>query len=124
VDPGTVAVDLPASIAPDTRVELVVRGVDPWLGAPLATVVDGRGGALTHVNGSAWTSDDLPFSWYLEVVPPYSENAVTREFRWHLYFPTTHPVAGAGLPFGTGPHHVRVELPGGDVVESGPFSIE
>jgi hypothetical protein len=121
---GTVAVDLPATVAPDTMVELVVRGVDPWLGAPLATVVDAAGAALARPNGAPYTSDDLPFSWHLEVVPPYSEPAAEREFRWHLSFPTTHPVAGAGLPLAGGAHRVRVELPDGTAVTSAPFTVE
>lgn len=123
VDAGSVAVDVPSAPAPDTLVELVVRGLDPWLGAPVATIVDEGGAALVHPTGAPWTSDDLPFAWRLEVVPPYGEAASRREFRWHLTFPTTHEVPGAALPLGGGAHRVHVELPDGAVVESAPFTV-
>lgn len=123
VRPGTVAVDLPGDLAPDVLAEVVVRGLDPWLGAPVATIVDADGAPLAHPTGAPWTSDDYPFAWRLEVVPAYSEAAASREFRWHLTFPTTHPVPAAGLPWGSGAHRVHVELPGGATVESAPFTV-
>jgi hypothetical protein len=123
VNPGTIALDLAPDPAADSMLELVVRGHDPWLGAPLATVVDASGATVTRANGAPWTSDDLPFSWRLEVVPGYDTDAAEREFRWHLMLPTTHPVPGAGLPLGSGAFHVRVELADGTVVESADFTV-
>lgn len=121
--PGTVQADVPADPARDTLVTFVVRGLDPWLGTPLATIVDDAGTPLTRPNGAEWTSDELPFAWHLEVVPPYEEAAARREFRWGLTFPTTHPVEGAALPLGAGAHRVRVELPDGTEVLSAPFTV-
>jgi hypothetical protein len=123
VRPGTVATDL-ADLPSDAMAEFVVRGLDPWLGVPLATVIDEADQPLLRANGAPWTSDDLPFSWRLDVVPPYEEPAAEREFLWRLAFPTRHPVPGAALPLGGASLRVRVELPDGSVVTSAPFQVQ
>lgn len=126
VDPGTVEVDLAGPYGPEDELGFVVRGSDPWLGAPLAWLEDAAGDPVLRPGGTRLTSDDAFFDLQLDVDPPYAETPSERAFDWRIRLSTRTSVEG-GVTLAVGSYTLVVEIPvdGGDPVQvrSATFEI-
>jgi len=122
VDPGTVVVQPAADLGAADMVEVTVAGLDPWLGAPVATLQQADGTPVLRPNGLPWSSDDPLFRVSLSVDPPYGTDASERAFHWAMSFPAQHPVVGAG-PALDGSYRLAVALPDGTEVLTDPFTV-
>lgn len=110
IDPGTLLVDVEPSYGLDEVVVFAVRGSDPWLGAPVATLQTASGEPVLRSSGAPITSDDLAFWVDLEPVPGYREEATERSFDWRFSLPVTHEVP-SGLPELSGTYRLVVSVP-------------
>ncbi|HMV68383.1 MAG TPA: neutral/alkaline non-lysosomal ceramidase N-terminal domain-containing protein, partial [Myxococcota bacterium] len=122
-DPGTIAQQPDAVVAPDGVVRVVVHGGDPWLGAPLAWIEAEDGAPATRPGGIVLDSDDQNFDVHLDVTPPWSEEAAQRTFAWTFELSPRSPLP-RGLDLTGGPWRIVVRVPqvGGEpvVVRSEP----
>jgi len=130
VSPGTIAADVPSTVARDELVRFTVQGADPWLGTPVAVLereVEGEFEAVRRPNGVAVDSDGYDMWVELEVDPPYTEPAPEdRTFRWTFAMPAVRRVPSTIPPL-DGAHRFRVTVPtveGPLVVHSSSFAIE
>ncbi|MEZ4241280.1 MAG: neutral/alkaline non-lysosomal ceramidase N-terminal domain-containing protein [Myxococcota bacterium] len=128
LDVGTVVTEVAADVGPQDEVVFVVQGEDPWLGTPLATLVDAGGAPVLRRSGTPVTSDGQAFWTELVPVPSYDEapDAPARAFQWALHLPVDHAVVGA-VPALAGTYRLSVALPRADgtttTVESAPFTV-
>lgn len=125
---GTVAVDVAAAYAPGEVVTFTVRGSDPWLGTPVATLERAGGGAVLRGNGRPLTSDGYGFWIDLAPEPGYraAPAALARQFLWTFSMPAVQQVPGIAPDLRGGTYRLRVRLPtaAGDVeVTSAAFAI-
>lgn len=127
-DLGEILVDAEPTYGPADTVEIVVAGADPWLGTPLATLVDESGAPVLRDGGLPIDSDGLGL--YVELVPdpPYADDLAppSRTFRWVYRMPVAHRVPGV-LPTLSGTYRIAVSLPTADgplEVTSAPFQID
>ena len=123
---GTVQVDALATYTADDVVSVTVSGSDPWLGAPVATVIDATGAPVLRNNGLPFTSDGYGFWVDLAVDPPYRGNPspAERRFDWTFHMPAGFTVDGPPVLNGT--YTLSISLPtSGEpvVVQSAPFAI-
>ncbi len=127
---GTVASDVEANVSATSVVHFTVRGGDPWLGTPIATLERASGGggfeAVRRPNGTVIDSDSYDFWIDLAVDPPYDQApaASARTFLWTIHLAVTRR-ASSTVPSLLGvPHRLTVRLPteaGEVVVSSKPF---
>lgn len=125
---GTVAAEVAASYGSDDIVTFTVRGSDPWLGTPTATLTDAQGQPIQRA-GRPVTSAGYGFWVDLQPRPGYRENrnAVTRTFLWTFSMPTRQVVPGVVPELIGGTYRLAVSLPTADgAVEarSAAFTIE
>lgn len=118
---GEVVEQVSAELGPTDTAVFAVKGEDPWLGAPVATLRTAAGDAVTWHGGQPVTSDSVAFFVELDVQPPYSEPAADRTFTWRYSLPVQRRVPGG--PTLDGAYRIDVELPGRDRVLSEPFSV-
>ncbi len=114
VDVGTITMDATATMYDATDIVVVtVLGSDPWLGAPLATLVDGAGDPVLGANGKRITSDGYAFWLQLDVAPLYSEEMfpTQRSFYWTISMPIRQPVLGLVPDLGGGTYRLRITIP-------------
>ncbi len=129
VDLGTITLDATAVYDATDVLELTVLGGDPWLGTPLATLVDGAGDPVLSPNGLPITSDGYAFWIHLAVDPLYSQDLAppSRSFFWTFYLALRLPVPGLLPDLAGGSYRLRVSLPTGSApveVESSLFTVQ
>jgi hypothetical protein len=129
MDPGSVIADVKGSYAINEVVSFTVRGSDPWLGAPIATLQDGSGKEILLGNGKPVHSNGYAFWVDLVPTPSYKDmkSAPMREFAWTFSMPTSVVVSGV-LPAMVGGSyrlHVKVPTSSGDkLVDSAVFTVQ
>ncbi|MFM2160964.1 MAG: hypothetical protein RLZZ383_476 [Pseudomonadota bacterium] len=127
-DVGTVVTEVAAEVAADGVVTFALHGGDPWLGAPLARVVDASGAPVARPGGRAFTSDQQDWDVALEVSPAYTSSdapGTTRTFVWTFRLSPRSPLPG-GVDLTGGPWTIEVTVPteaGEQVVRSAPFTV-
>ncbi len=126
IDPGTIAEDVRPTYAPTEVVTLTVRGSDPWLGAPTATLLDSNGSPVIRA-GRNLDSNGYAFWVDLKPVPGYKadRNAAERTFLWTFSMPAAQTVPGM-VPHLNGTYRLRVSVPtttGNIEVTSAAFQI-
>ncbi len=119
---GNVLVEPPVSVGPTDTITVTVAGLDPWLGAPVATLQTAAGDPVLRGAGMPFTSDDPLFRVSLSMDPPYSGALPERGYHWSFEFPVQHPVVGAG-PELDGDYRLSVALPDGSEVVTAPFTV-
>ena len=97
---GTLASDVPASAGPTDVVAFTVRGEDPWLGVPVATLERETGGSFTGVLRSTGEPvDSTSYDFWIDLVPTPSyagtPRAAERTFEWQFHFPIARRVAAS-----------------------------
>jgi hypothetical protein len=112
----------PDTVSVTDTVVVTVAGTDPWLGAPVATLVDEAGDAVLRGSGEPWVSDDPLFRVSLAMEPGYAGPLPERSYLWTFELPVQHPVVGAG-PVLDGAYRLSVAMPDGTVVQSNPFTV-
>jgi len=122
IDPGTVLAQPLAKAVATDMIVATVAGLDPWLGAPVATLQAADGSPVLRANGQSYTSDDPLFRVVLSVDPPYTTTATERSFQWTFSMPAQHPVVGAG-PALDGDYQLSIKLPDGTIVVTDPFTV-
>lgn len=125
--PGTVLVDALASYVVTDVITVTVAGSDPWLGTPVATLVNADGAPVLRPNGLPITSDGYSMWVDLAVDPSYRTVAPPdRQFAWTFHLPAGSAVQG-GLVL-SGSYKLSVALPTSDgsssTVESAVFAVE
>lgn len=125
--PGTVLSDALPSYVPTDVIAVTVAGSDPWLGAPVATLLTTDGAPVLRPNGLPVTSDGYSMWVDLAVDPSYRTAAPTdRQFAWTFHLPAGSAVQG-GLVL-SGSYKLSVAIPVGDgtssAVESAVFSVQ
>ncbi len=125
---GTIATDVAPNYARTDVVSFTVRGNDPWLGAPVATLERENGQPLRRSNGTPVDSDDYGF--WVDLVPePSYRSAPTvelRTFLWTFSMPASQAVPDVLPDLAGGRYRLRVALPtasGTTEVVSAPFAI-
>ena len=108
-------------------IQFTVAGADPWLGTPVATLLDEDGQPVLFDNQTPMVSDTM--AWWIELneVPSYREapELDERRFEWQLSIPAQRAVFGVA-PSLAGLFRIQVELPtseGVEVVTSDLFEI-
>ena len=129
VDLGTIVTDATVMYDATDIVYVTILGSDPWLGAPLATLVDGAGDPVLAPNGVPITSDGYAFWVELAVEPLYSEEMfpASRSFYWTIAMPVRQPVIGLVPDLAGGTYHLRITVPTGSdplEVDSAAFSVQ
>ncbi|MCB9673697.1 MAG: neutral/alkaline non-lysosomal ceramidase N-terminal domain-containing protein [Alphaproteobacteria bacterium] len=125
---GTVLVDVPADATWSDTLEFEIAGSDPWLGPPVAVLIDGAGDPVTLPGGQPVDSNGQGFHVSLVPEPSYddSPDAPTRLFRWIFQVPVRHRYA-AGLPDLEGAYRFEVSIPLGDgtlqTATTSPFTV-
>ncbi len=130
-DPGTIAVDVPAAVAATELVTFTVRGADPWLGDPVATLEREDGGvfvAVTRPNGRPVDSRGYDIWADLTPTPGYAEQAraTEREFAWTFTMPASRRAATATSDLSGGTYRFVVRVPtaaGVLEVSTGAFTV-
>lgn len=119
---GTVAADVQSSYAPTEIVTLTVRGTDPWLGAPRATLIDARGEPVRRSSGQVVDSDGYEFWVDLKPEPGYraERNAASRTFLWTFSMPAAQAVPGLLPDLKGGTYRLRVSIP----TSAGPVEVQ
>ncbi len=122
VDLGTIVTDASALYGATDIVYVTVLGSDPWLGAPLATLVDGAGDPVLAANDVPITSDGYAFWVELAVDPPYREemSPTSRSFFWTIAMPIQQPVVGLVPDLSGGTYRLRITVP----TESDPLEVD
>lgn len=128
---GTVTADVPATATATDVVTFTVRGADPWLGAPVATLEHDPGGGfepVTRSNGTVVDSRSYDLWVDLTTEPTYEAQirADERAFEWEFHFPVAQRAA-SGIPALSGDYRFRVRVPTSDgeqIVETGTFTVE
>ncbi len=131
VSVGTFETDVPADASATDTLTFTVRGTDPWIGAPVATLQRRMGGTFETVfraNGLPVDSTSYDFWADLVVTPTYDEalRSEERTFDWTFHFPISRR-AGVGEAL-SGDYRFSVTIPtdldgGTMVVESSTFSV-
>lgn len=113
---GTIAADVAPSYAPTEVVTFTVRGNDPWLGAPTATLTNEQGEPVRRSAGTAIDSDGYGFWVDLQPQPGYREarDAARRAFLWRFSMPAAQTVPGLLPDLRGGTYRLRVSLPTAD----------
>ncbi|MFH2009850.1 MAG: neutral/alkaline non-lysosomal ceramidase N-terminal domain-containing protein [bacterium] len=128
-DLGTIVEDASPLYGVEDVVVVTVAGSDPWLLAPVATLIDSAGDPVLLPNGLPVTSDGYGFWVDLSVTPLYSEEMrpASREFLWTFNMPIRQPVAGLIPELSGGSYRLRISLPtDGDPLEvtSAEFAVQ
>lgn len=128
---GTFETDVPASASATDTLTFTVRGADPWIGAPVATLEEDVGGTFEPVvrpNGRSVDSTSYDFWADLVVSPTYEEaiRSEERTFDWTFHFPVSRR-AGVGEEL-SGDYRFAVTIPtdlagGTTVVHSSTFTV-
>lgn len=130
VDPGTIEVDVPTTpLSVADVVTFTVRGADPWLGIPVATLEAEDGTVVMRTNGTAVDSESYDLWIDLVPVPAYAdvERADSRTFSWAFSFPLSRRTAGSAIPALLGGYRFRVSVPtevGATEITTGVFTVE
>ena len=122
---GELLVDVSSDYGVQDIVTFAVGGSDPWLGAPLATLLQ-DGEAVTE-GGRPIDSDGYRFWVDLTVDPTYADLPVgPRSFQWTFSLPVASVVADSHAAL-SGSYVLAVEVPtaSGDAltIESGAFRV-
>jgi hypothetical protein len=129
MDPGTIVTDVHGTYAPTEVVTLTVRGSDPWLGPPVATLQDAAGKDVLLGNGKKVHSNSYAFWVDLVTTPSYKDmlKAPMRAFEWSFSMPASVVVEDGVLPKLVGGDyrlHVVVPTTAGDkTVDSAVFTV-
>ena len=129
VDVGTIHTDVLSDYGVEGLVEFSVLGSDPWLSAPLATLMTAAGDPVLMGNTNPITSDGQAFVVNLTMEPRYKDDkeATTRTFIWTFSLPIQHRVVGA-VPSLSGSYVIHVEIPNSDgtttEVDSSSFAVQ
>lgn len=112
-DLGSIVTDASSIYDITDIVYITVLGSDPWLGAPLATLVDGAGDPVLASNGKQIDSDGYAFWLELDVAPLYSEEMypTSRSFYWTIAMPIRQPVIGLVPDLSGGTYRLRITIP-------------
>jgi hypothetical protein len=110
---GTIASDVSPSYALTEIVSLTVKGSDPWLGAPTATLTDDQGMPIRTAAGRSIDSNGYGFWVDLVPQPGYraSPSATSRTFLWTFSMPAAQTVPGLLPEVSGGPYRLRVSIP-------------
>jgi hypothetical protein len=113
VDLGTVVLDATMVYGVEDIVEVTVLGSDPWLGTPVATLMNDSGDPVTYANGVPVDSDGYAFWVNLAVDPLYSEEMrpASRSFFWTFYMPAQLIVPGLVPDLVGGTYFLRFSIP-------------
>jgi len=128
VDIGTLLVDVPPSVSWSDTLSFEVAGTDPWLGAPIATLLDSTGAPVLRSGGLPVDSDGQGFSVLLIPEPSYVDapDAPSRTFRWVFELPIRHRQA-VGIPDLDGSYQIEVSIPLDDgtlqTATTSPFTV-
>lgn len=125
---GSIATDVQPSYAPGEVVTLTVRGTDPWLGTPTATLTNEQGEPVRRSSGQEVNSDGYAFWVDLKPEPGYraERNAASRAFLWTFSMPAAQTVPGLLPDLKGGTYRINVSIPtnGGSIeVQSAAFTI-
>jgi hypothetical protein len=110
---GTIASDVSPSYALTEIVSLTVKGSDPWLGAPTATLTDDQGMPIRTAAGRSIDSNGYGFWVDLVPQPGYraSPSATSRTFLWTFSMPAAQTVPGLLPELSGGTYRLRVSIP-------------
>jgi len=126
IDFGEVLTPVAAEVEVDEVITFEVAGSDPWLGAPLAVLVDEAGEVVSRDNGMPLDSDGYGAWLELRVDPTYEDvDTSARTFGWTFNFPVRRTTTET-TELAAGTYTVRVSLPSSDgetTVESAPFIV-
>lgn len=125
---GAVVADVAPTYGVDAIVALTVLGSDPWLGAPIAVLIDADGDPVVGPGGREIDSDGFGFWVDLVPEPGYraAPNAASRQFAWTFSLPVAQRVPGLVPDLRGGRFRIRVTLPsagGAVIVESSEFAV-
>jgi len=122
VDLGIVVTDATALYDATDIVQITLLGSDPWLGTPVATLVDGAGDPVLAPNGVPITSDGYAFWVELAVDPLYSVEMfpASRSFYWTIAMPVRQPVGGLVPDLSGGTYFLRITVP----TENDPLEVD
>jgi hypothetical protein len=120
---GEVVEEVEAAYGPAEVITFTVAGHDPWLGAPLATLVRDDGAPVLGSNGLPVDSDGYAFWVDLTTDPTYHRtlSATERAFHWAFHLPAARAVPG--YPVLDGSYRLVVELADGTEVQSALFAV-
>lgn len=126
---GEIVTDVLPSYRLTDVVSFAIKGSDPWLGTPTATLVREGGEPVVGAGGHRIDSDGYGFWVDLKPRPGYSEdrNAATRAFVWTFSMPSAQSVAGIVPDLTSGRYRLSVNVPtasGHTEIKSGVFRIE
>ncbi|HJN78063.1 MAG TPA: neutral/alkaline non-lysosomal ceramidase N-terminal domain-containing protein [Myxococcota bacterium] len=124
---GSVVTEVDGSYGVEEIVVFAVNGSDPWLGAPLATVIDEGGAPVSRSNSAVLDSDGYGAWVELSVDPTYEDEdeASARAFTWTFNFPVQRPTPGTAA-LEAGRYRVSVVIPTADgesTVQSAEFVV-
>jgi len=121
---GDVVEQVADTYGPGEVVTFTVAGHDPWLGAPVATLVHDDGTPVLRPNGLPIDSDGYAFWVDLATDPSYHTTltAPERAFHWSFHLPTTRAVPSQ--PPLDGSYRLVVRLADDTEVQSADFTID
>lgn len=110
---ATIVTNPKATYVSGEVVELVVNAGDPWLVAPVATLLEKKPAgwaAVQKKNGRPLDSTGYEFELSLTVTPSYAEAAspTERVFAWTIRFPTVRPATSTNPALGSGLYALKV----------------
>jgi hypothetical protein len=125
---GMTVKDVATTYAATDVITLTVRGSDPWLGTPVATLQDATGKPILLKNGRPVTSDGYAFWVDLIPTPSYKDQptATSRAFEWTFSMPASVVVDGVLPKLSGGSYRLEVVLPtasGTQTVDSSIFMV-
>lgn len=122
IDAGTVLSQPNPVVGTTDVIAFTIAGLDPWEGAPLATLELADGTPVLRPNGMAVDSDTYAFWVDLAWEPSFEEDpeATERTFAWTFSLPASKAIGNRSL---AGSYRIRAILPDGAEVVSDVFDV-
>ena len=112
IEVGQVLTDVQEEVTFEDTLVFEVAGTDPWLGTPVATLMDANGEPVLRPNGTPVNSDGQGFTVGVQYEPSFDAepSANARTFTWRYSFPVRHRQA-IGIPDLVGSYRLEVVIP-------------